>query len=234
MAMASFVPAGLPLVTRGDPCRFVPPTMAVDGIVMADPGGTYANYHREFFIETTDRQGQVVERTPFRPEYPYLIFGRDPGCAHVFCGHDTVSGQQAAFFWAYGSESSDEMCYIQNLEPTHVTRVSNPGEIVVLGANETRLIRLDDIIEFGRAPVTYRFIREVAIAIPPAPPPVVQDIYAAPIPDAPPPSYVPEPEPRYDPRYLRAPPPGRGQQAHGGAAWDDRGAWRGSGSRDYL
>jgi hypothetical protein len=162
--MTHFAPEGLPLVNKMCPSRFAPPDPST-GFVMADVHGSYMAYHRDFTVETLNPRGQVIAITPFSPNYPYLIFGRDPGSAHVFVGHDSVSAQHAALFWARLNGAAD-FCYIMNLESTHGIKIE--GQL--MEASGITAVGLGEGITFGNAPVSFRFVAVPADPAATAPP----------------------------------------------------------------
>lgn len=148
-------PKGLPAVANCRRCRWDPPIeSAPNEIVMLPPEqlSNYKAWHMRVSVEVLGKDGEIVEKHVFDRDYPYLIFGRDPANVHVFCGHDSVSGQHAVFFFAWDTSRSEVFCYLRNLESTHGVRVND----MLMPATGCDVVDPEMDIQFGRAPVFFK------------------------------------------------------------------------------
>lgn len=166
-------PYGFPPVLLPSPNKFdAPPWTATS------PNPNYA------FTRISARTLRTISWESFKQ--PYLIFGRDLTVIHVFVGHPTVSGQQAAVVW----DRRDGRCYIKDLESANGTFIND--KIV----SNTRYEELHPgcRVRFGKSAELFIFDR-IPGSAPPNPLPI-------PPPDDKP---IPIPVPPHDGR--RTPPP---------------------------
>lgn len=125
--------------------RFTVPPWAID------PTSRQYQYRCETLnIRENSKNGNLIRTISFCPEYPYLIFGRDPGAVHIFVGHESVSSQHAALVWSI--EGRVPTCYLLNLE-------SRSG--VLLNGNHVEpgnraQVFPNDIMVLGKAPHVFQ------------------------------------------------------------------------------
>lgn len=149
---------GLPNVNLGFPSKFSLPEWAIDAS---------SSQYKEIVLEKLricERElpvdGDYGQRPPrltraweFKENFPYLIFGRDPGRCHCFIGHGNVSPEHCAFVW-----DSSGSCRLLNLEASYPLKTARQGEHpTLLGPNEDIKVELDHIIEIGYVPRLYSF-----------------------------------------------------------------------------
>lgn len=98
--------------------------------------------------------GCEVQSIRFRPEFPYLIFGKDAGIVHEFVGHHSLSPQHAALV------VHRELGYVMilNLESSTGVKLRSSQGFSSVNVDEPREVLPNDEFYLGKAPRSFRLM----------------------------------------------------------------------------